>query len=108
TIYRANEVITAFVRVGEFIDVTEQMIVDGEIQVGAFGGGMIRGLSSELNIAEATIGLLVNADLERTKAAADKFDRPETRVLARMLILRNILGAKVTEDAEEALTRGMK
>ena len=108
TIYRANEVITAFVRVGEFIDVTEQMIVDGEIQVGAFGGGMIRGLSSELNIAEATIGLLVNADIERTKAAADKFDRPETRVLARMLILRNILGAKVTEDAEEVLTRGLK
>ena len=29
TIYRANEVIAAFVRVGEFIDVTEQMIVDG-------------------------------------------------------------------------------
>ncbi|HCA58865.1 MAG TPA: hypothetical protein DEP46_12885, partial [Blastocatellia bacterium] len=45
TIYRANEVIAAFVRVGEFIDVTEQMIVDGEIQLGSFGGGMIRGLS---------------------------------------------------------------
>lgn len=107
TIYRANEVITAFVRVGEFIDVTEQMIVDGEIQVGAFGGGMIRGLSSELNIAEATIGLLVNADLERTKAAADKFDRPETRVLARMLILRNILGEKPGANVEE-LTIGIE
>lgn len=108
TIYRANEVIAAFVRVGEFIDVTEQMIVDGEIQLGSFGGGMIRGLSSELNVAEATIGLLVDADLARTKAAADKFDRPETRVLARMMILRNILGTKATEDPEEVLTRGMK
>lgn len=108
TIYRANEVIAAFVRVGEFIDVTEQMIVDGEIQLGSFGGGMIRGLSSELNVAEATIGLLVEANLERTKAAADKFDRPETRVLARMMILRNILGTKATEDPEEVLTRGMK
>lgn len=108
TIYRANEVIAAFVRVGEFIDVTEQMIVDGEIQLGSFGGGMIRGLSSELNVAEATIGLLVEANLERTKAAADKFDRPETRVLARMMILRNILGTKATEDPEEVLTLGMK
>jgi hypothetical protein len=103
TIYRANEVIAAFVRVGEFIDVTEQMIVDGEIQLGSFGGGMIRGLSSELNVAEATIGLLVDADLARTKAAADKFDRPETRVLARMMILRNILGEKPGANAEELM-----
>ncbi len=107
TIYRANEVIAAFVRVGEFIDVTEQMIVDGEIQLGSFGGGMIRGLSSELNVAEATIGLLVDADLERTKAAADKFDRPETRVLARMMILRNILTDKEKEGDDELL-RGLK
>ncbi len=104
TIYRANEVIAAFVRVGEFIDVTEQMIVDGEIQLGSFGGGMIRGLSSELNVAEETIGLLVDADLERTKAAADKFDRPETRVLARMMILRNILGEKPGANAEELIS----
>lgn len=104
TIYRANEVIAAFVRVGEFIDVTEQMIVDGEIQLGSFGGGMIRGLSSELNVAEATIGLLVDADLARTKAAADKFDRPETRVLARMMILRNILGEKPGANAEELMS----
>lgn len=107
TIYRANEVIAAFVRVGEFIDVTEQMIVDGEIQLGSFGGGMIRGLSSELDVAEATIGLLVEANLERTKAAADKFDRPETRVLARMMILRNILGEKPGANVEE-LMRGVE
>lgn len=104
TIYRANEVRAAFVRVGEFIDVTEQMIVDGEIQLGSFGGGMIRGLSSELNVAEATIGLLVEANLERTKAAADKFDRPETRVLARMMILRNILGEKPGANVEELMS----
>lgn len=108
TIYRANEVIGAFVRVGEFIDVTEQMIVDGEIQLGAFGGGMIRGLSNELNIAEATIGLLVDANLERTKAAADKFDRPETRVLARMMILRNILADKEKADDVDEILSGLK
>lgn len=108
TIYRANEVIGAFVRVGEFIDVTEQMIVDGEIQLGAFGGGMIRGLSNELNIAEATIGLLVDADLARTKAAADKFDRPETRVLARMMILRNILADKEKADDVDEILSGLK
>jgi len=51
---RANDLISAFVKVGEFIDVTEEMISDGEAQVGAFSGGIIRGLSRELAVAEST------------------------------------------------------
>ena len=91
---RANTIISAFVQVGEFVDVSEEMISDGEAQVGAFGGGMIRGLGKELGIAEATIDKLVHADFAKTKALTNRFDRPEVRVLAKMLVLRTVLGKK--------------
>ena len=42
TIGRANETLGAFIKVGEFIDVAEEMVQDGEVQVGAFGGQMVR------------------------------------------------------------------
>ena len=51
TIGRANEILAAFVKVGEFMDANEEMIQDGEVQVGAFGGQMVRGLTGELNMA---------------------------------------------------------
>ena len=70
------------------------MIVDGEIQIGPFGGGMIRGLSKEIGIAESTIDSLIRSDFERTKGLANRFDRPEARILAKMLILRAALGKK--------------
>jgi hypothetical protein len=91
---RANGVINSFVTVGEFVDVQGEMIVDGEIQIGPFGGGMIRGLSSQIGIAEGTIKTLVKADFERTKGLTNRFDRPEARILAKMLVLRAVLGKK--------------
>lgn len=101
---RANDLIHAFVRVGEFIDVTEEMISDGEVQVGAFGGGMIRGLSKELGVAETTIGTLVKADFAKTKALTNRFDRPEVRLLAKMLVLRAVLGKTAEMKTPGALT----
>lgn len=94
TILRGNELITAFIKVGEFMEVTEQMIVDGEAQVGVFGGGLIGDLSRQMNMAESSIRSLLKADFERTKMAADRFDRVEMRVLAKMIILRSVLGQK--------------
>jgi len=91
---RANNIIAAFIQVGEFIDVTEEMMSDGEAQVGAFGGGMIRGLGKELGIAEAAIDRLVHADFAKTKALTNRFERPEVRVLAKMMVLRTVLGKK--------------
>jgi hypothetical protein len=105
---RANDLIQAFVKVGEFIDVTEEMISDGEAQVGAFGGGMIRGLSKELGIAEATLGTLIKADFGKTKALTNRFDRPEVRVLARLLVLRSVLGKNAPPPtAEEQVKKVM-
>ncbi len=98
---RANDLISAFVKVGEFIDVTEEMISDGEAQVGAFGGGMIRGLSRELGVAEATLGTLIKADFAKTRTMTNQFDRPEVRVLAKMLVLRSVLGKNASAPTSE-------
>lgn len=100
---RANNLITAFVSIGEFIDVTEEMIADGEVQVGAFGGGMIRGLSKELGVAESTLQTLTKADFEKTKALTNRFDRTEVRVLAKMLVLRSVLGKKSDITAQDKI-----
>jgi len=105
---RANDLIHAFVKVGEFIDVTEEMIADGEAQVGAFGGGMIRGLSKELGVAEATLGTLIKADFGKTKALTNRFDRAEVRILAKMLVLRSVLGKNAPpESAQEQVKKVM-
>jgi hypothetical protein len=39
-IFRLNDTISAFVKVGEFMDVSGEIIEDGEVQVGSFGGAM--------------------------------------------------------------------
>lgn len=94
TILRLNGTIEAFVKAAEFIDARGEMIDDGEVQVGQFGGSMLRGLTKELKIAEPTLRNLVKADFSKTKAAANAFDRTEARVLAKMLIIRTILSEK--------------
>lgn len=94
TIQRANDTISAFVKVAEFIDVQREMIDDGEVQVGMFGGEMIRGMTSELGMASGTIRTLVNADFTKTRALTNTFDRTETRVLAKMMVLRVVLDKK--------------
>jgi hypothetical protein len=94
TIGRANDTLAAFIKVGEFIDVAEEMIQDGEVQVGVFGGQMIRGLTSELGMADATIQVLAKADFVKTKNLTNRFDRPEIRVLAKMMVLRAVLSPK--------------
>lgn len=100
TIMRANETIAAFIKVGEFIDVAGEMIDEGEVQVGSFGGGMIRGLTSELGMAEATLRTLAKADFKKTRDLTSRFDRTEVRILAKMMILRAVLGEKKGLKAE--------
>ena len=92
TILRANDTISAFVKVGEFIDIQEEMISDGEVQVGMFGGSMLRQMTKELGIADSTIRLLTKADFQKTVNLTNTFDRTEIRVLAKMLVLRTVLG----------------
>jgi hypothetical protein len=101
TIFRLNDTLAAFVKVGEFIDVTGEMIDDGEVQVGTFGGSMIKEVTRGLGQADATLINLARADFARTKNLTNKFDRQEVRILAKMLVLRAVLGDKNKTAAEE-------
>ncbi|MEZ5424923.1 MAG: hypothetical protein R2747_01540 [Pyrinomonadaceae bacterium] len=105
TIYRLNDTIAAFVKVGEFIDVEGEMVQEGEVQLGSFGGGLTRELLGGLGEADTTVLDLALADFKRTKDLTNRFDRPEVRVLAKMLVLRAILGnddkAKTEEDQKD-------
>ena len=104
TIFRLNETIGAFVKVGEFIDVSGEMIVDGEVQVSGFGGaGLAQELTRALGESEATLNALAKEDFARTKALTEKFDRTEVRILAKMLVLRAVFGSqkKSTETTPE-------
>ena len=79
TIARANDTLASFVKVAEFIDINGEIIEDGEVQVGAFGGSMVRGLTGELNMADSTIRILARADFYKTKDLTNRFERPEVR-----------------------------
>jgi hypothetical protein len=94
TIFRANQLISAVVTLAEFADVNEEIIADGEFQVGAFGGQMIRSMTGSVGMADPTIKQLIDADFEKTKALTNRFDRGEVRVLAKVMVLRSILGKK--------------
>jgi hypothetical protein len=103
-ISRLNETLSAFIKVGEFMDVSGEMIDDGEVQVGAFGGSMMNGLTRELGIANSTIRNLAIADFGKTKNLTNKFDRTEVRILAKMLVLRAVLGDETKKLNKESIT----
>lgn len=93
-VFRLNETIAAFVKVGEFMDISGEMIEDGEVQIGAFGGSMTRELTRELGQADATLRHLAVADFAKTKTLTNRFEKQEVRILAKMLVLRAVLGAQ--------------
>lgn len=94
-IFRLNDTISALAKVGEFMDVGGEIIEDGEVQVGAFGGSITQELTRGLGQqSDATIRRLAIADFARTKALTNKFDRLEARILAKMLVLRAVLEDK--------------
>ena len=101
TILRLNDTISAFVKVGEFIDVPGEMIDDGEIQIGSFGGEISRELTRNLGASDTTIRSLAKANFTRTRALTEKFDRQEVRILAKMLILRAIFASKTESQEKE-------
>ena len=105
TISRVNETIAAAVKVAEFMDVTNEMVSDGEVQVGSFGGSMIRDITKELGMANSTLEALARADFTRTRGLTNAFDRTEVRVLAKMMVLRAVLqkeGSLVTRNSPNA------
>ena len=109
TIYRLNGTLEAFIKVAEFIDVAGEIIDDGELQVGSFGGSMIREVTGSLTMADGMIRQLTAADFGKMKAVTGKFERTEIRVLAKMLVLRAVLGSKQAgkEESMEEMAEEM-
>ena len=106
-ILRANETISAFIKVAEFIDVNAEMIDEGEFQVGMFGGEMIRGMTRELGMAAGPLKTLARADFTKTRNLTNVFDRTETRVLAKMLVLRAVLDKREIKLSDDATVTEM-
>ncbi len=101
-IFRLNDTISAFIKVGEFIDVGGDIIEDGEVQVGGFGGAMKTDLLRSLGGADETVRSLAKADFARTKDLTNKFERTEVRILAKMIVLRVLFNdKKETAEKEE-------
>ena len=90
--------IAAFIKVAEFIDVNGDFVIDGEVQLGAFGGSMTRGAVGMIGNSDGIVKSLAKADFERTKALADRFEQPEVRILARFLVLRSVLQNDETKE----------
>ena len=67
---------------------------------------MVREFTRIPVFASGTIITLANADFAKTKSLANRFDRPEVRLLARMMVLRTILDNKPrrSESADEHST----
>ena len=70
------------------MDITGDMIDDGEIQCGSFAGEISRDLLRSLGATDTTIRTLALADFTQTKALTEKFDRQEVRILVKLLVLR--------------------
>jgi hypothetical protein len=95
---RCNEVIVSAIRTAEFIDTNDEIVVDGELQIGGFASGpgsaMVKGLTTSLSGFDSVLTTLAKADFQRTRELTNRFERPEARVLAKMLVLRAVLGDK--------------
>ena len=100
TIYNLNDTISAFIKVAEFIDTNGEIIEDGEVQVGSFGGGFTRQLIGGLGVSKPMLSALAEADFTRLRNTSNKFDRTEVRILAKMLILRAVFGSKTISDSD--------
>lgn len=106
TVYRLNDTISAFVKVGEFMDVSGSMVQNGEVQLGMFGGRLSKNLMGTLNNYEKILFNLAEKDFDRTRDLANKFERPEVQIMAKMLILRSILEKKIEKKEEPEIPKG--
>lgn len=101
-IFRLNETISAVIKVGEFIDANNELIDEGEVQVGGFGNEIVGSLLRNTGATDFTIRNLAVADFAKTKDLTNKFDRTEVRILAKMLVLRSVFTAVSKPNQENS------
>ncbi len=85
-IFRLNDIIESFVKVGEFSG-NSRMVENGEMIM----SGASRQFTSYLAINGNNLQDLASADLKRLKNLGDKFSRPEFRIETRLTIAQMLL-----------------
>jgi len=93
-----NELVNAATVLGGFI--APEFIRDDEALM-SFASKPIATLSTQYN---KELSALLSTDFERTKAVADRFQRNELRILARLLIARNLLAPPVATEEDKTTT----
>lgn len=107
-IYRANDLIGAAIKVAEFVDVNEGIFLDDEIQLGDFGSSMIRGMTGTLNMGMGPLHSLAKVDFKRAAGLTDRFQRPEARIMAKMLFLRAVYQDEVSPQNDDEIEEALK
>ncbi len=88
-----NELLAAGVVLGSFF--AEELVQDDEIMMEP-----LTAVSNEIfNSYVGDFGLLARADFERTRALANRFQRPEIRTIARLLVAQSVLSSKQTQPS---------
>lgn len=97
-----NELLAAAATLGAFI-LDEEMMRDDEIRLEVFTAvfPLFSGLYTE------DLNSLARFDFDRTRALADRFQRDEVRMMARLLILQTVLGDDTTQS-NPATTTSLK
>ncbi|MGI8655150.1 MAG: hypothetical protein ACR2LC_08025 [Pyrinomonadaceae bacterium] len=90
-----NELVNAATVLGGFI--APEFIRDDEAMM-SFASKPIALLSAQYN---KELSALLSTDFERTKAVADRFQRNELRILARLLIARNVLAPPAATEEDK-------
>jgi hypothetical protein len=101
TIFQFNDYISSALKIIEFIDANDELFSEGELQLNVGPAGeIVRGITNATPQVKELVKKLAEADFDRTKTLADKFQRPEARFLARMIVLRSLVKVKEAKDAK--------
>lgn len=91
TLSELNGVASTFLRLGEFLEARE-IAENNEFNMSGFPREFLRG-DIGLGVPQMLVKL-AKADADRTFSLADKIERPELRLEAKMLILRSLISSK--------------
>ncbi|HEX8197346.1 MAG TPA: hypothetical protein VF571_14225 [Pyrinomonadaceae bacterium] len=107
-IYQIDDMLGGVTKIAEFI-AGETAVKENELRLsgipGMIGGGILSQMGRGGGARDFATGFekdilkLAKADFDRTAALADKFSRPEIRLMARMILINSFLPPKDTENS---------
>lgn len=114
-IYQIDDMLTGVSKIAEFI-AGETAVKQNELRLsgipGMIGGGIFLQMGRGGGARDFVTGFekdflkLAKADFDRTSALADKFSRPEIRLMARMILINSFLPPKDTENFAPDMIEG--